>query len=124
MGSVSILAALVRFITLKIVQSAPRTVITHTIDVWALVEIVSSILAVCTPSLRTFWRRHELPTMGRGNRTSAASAVSSEGKMMSGSGSRSGSADVRILTPAPLAEDKGERIVVEGMWFHDVEARG
>ncbi|KAJ4296925.1 hypothetical protein N0V90_006973 [Kalmusia sp. IMI 367209] len=58
MGSVSILAALVRFICLKLVQSTPRASITHTIDVWALVEIVSSILAVCLPSLRTFVRRH------------------------------------------------------------------
>ncbi|KAL5390667.1 hypothetical protein DPSP01_001740 [Paraphaeosphaeria sporulosa] len=58
MGSISILAALVRFICLKLVQSVPRASITHTIDVWALVEIVSSILAVCLPSLRTFVRKH------------------------------------------------------------------
>ncbi|KAF1965243.1 hypothetical protein BU23DRAFT_575061 [Bimuria novae-zelandiae CBS 107.79] len=58
MGSVSILAALVRFICLKLVQNIPRASITHTIDVWALVEIVSSILAVCLPSLRTFVRKH------------------------------------------------------------------
>jgi hypothetical protein len=58
MGSISILAALVRFICLKLVQSTPRAEVTHTIDVWALVEIVSSILAVCLPSLRTFVRRH------------------------------------------------------------------
>jgi len=57
MGSVSIIAALVRFATLKAVQNVPRAVITHTIDVWALVEIVSSILAVCAPSLRVFVRR-------------------------------------------------------------------
>ena len=57
MGSVSIIAALVRFATLKAVQNVPRAVITHTIDVWALVEIVSSILAVCAPSLRVFIRR-------------------------------------------------------------------
>ncbi|KAH7398470.1 hypothetical protein BKA66DRAFT_453184 [Pyrenochaeta sp. MPI-SDFR-AT-0127] len=58
MGSVSVLAALIRFICLKLVQSTPRASITHTIDVWALVEIVSSILAVCLPSLRMFVRRH------------------------------------------------------------------
>lgn len=58
MGSVSILAALVRFVCLKLVQSTPRASITHTIDVWALVEIVSSILAVCLPSLRKFMRKH------------------------------------------------------------------
>jgi len=40
------------------VQSTPRASITHTIDVWALVEIVSSILAVCLPSLRIFVRKH------------------------------------------------------------------
>lgn len=57
MGSVSIVAALVRFITLKLVQNVPKAEITHTIDVWALVEIVSSILAICLPSLRTFVRR-------------------------------------------------------------------
>ncbi|ORX96906.1 hypothetical protein BCR34DRAFT_642708 [Clohesyomyces aquaticus] len=58
MGSVSILAAGVRFVTLKLVQNVPRAEITHTIDVWALVEIVSSILAVCLPSLRTAARRY------------------------------------------------------------------
>lgn len=60
MGSVSIIAALVRFVTLKLVQSVPKASITHTIDVWALVEIVSSIIAVCLPSLRTFVRRHRV----------------------------------------------------------------
>lgn len=58
MGSVSVVAAFVRFICLKLVQSIPRASITHTIDVWALVEIVSSVLAVCMPSLRTFVRTH------------------------------------------------------------------
>lgn len=58
MGIISVLAALVRFACLKLVQSTPRASITHTIDVWALVEIVSSILAVCLPSLRVFMRRH------------------------------------------------------------------
>jgi hypothetical protein len=56
MGSMSILAALVRFVTLRLVHKVPRANITHTIDVWALVEIVSSILAVCLPSLRSFLR--------------------------------------------------------------------
>lgn len=58
MGSVSIIAALVRFITLKLIQSVPKASITHTIDVWALVEIVSSILAICLPSLRTLLRKY------------------------------------------------------------------
>lgn len=65
MGSVSILAALVRFVTLKLVQSVPKASITHTIDVWALVEIVSSIIAVCLPSLRVFVRRRR--GAGRGD---------------------------------------------------------
>ncbi|KAF1993691.1 hypothetical protein P154DRAFT_383465, partial [Amniculicola lignicola CBS 123094] len=56
MGSVSIIAAIVRFGTLKAVQGVAKANITHTIDVWALVEIVSSILAVCLPSLRAFVR--------------------------------------------------------------------
>lgn len=58
MGGVSILAALIRFICLLLVQSIPRASITHTIDVWALVEIVTSLVAVCLPSLRTFIRMH------------------------------------------------------------------
>jgi hypothetical protein len=69
MGSVSIIAALVRFVTLKIVEHVPRAEITHTIDVWALVEIVSSLLAVCLPSLRTFVRAHR-PASENGRRSS------------------------------------------------------
>lgn len=64
MGSISILAALIRFICLKLVQSSPRASITHTIDVWALVEIVSSLLAVCLPSLRMFVRAHTVSRPG------------------------------------------------------------
>lgn len=56
MGSVSIVAALVRFVCLALVRDVPRANITHTIDVWALVEIVSSVLAVCAPSCRAFGR--------------------------------------------------------------------
>lgn len=56
MGSVSIIAALVRFVCLALVRNVPRASITHTIDVWALVEIVSSVLAVCAPSCRAFGR--------------------------------------------------------------------
>jgi hypothetical protein len=73
MGSVSILAALVRFICLKLVQATPRASITHTIDVWALVEIVSSILAVCLPSLRSFARKHGFGVEA-GGKSSTASA--------------------------------------------------
>ncbi|PVI02511.1 hypothetical protein DM02DRAFT_626708 [Periconia macrospinosa] len=71
MGSVSVIAALIRFICLKLIQSSPKASITHTIDVWALVEIVSSILAVCLPSLRMFARRH-----GLGGENGAAKLVS------------------------------------------------
>jgi hypothetical protein len=56
MGSVSIVAALVRFVCLLLVRNVPKASITHTIDVWALVEIVSSLLAVCAPSCRAFGR--------------------------------------------------------------------
>ncbi|KAI1815912.1 hypothetical protein GGS20DRAFT_583968 [Poronia punctata] len=44
-AALSILAALARWTTLKLVQSVPKANITHTIDVWALVEIVASLLA-------------------------------------------------------------------------------
>ncbi|KAI0408452.1 hypothetical protein F4802DRAFT_594386 [Xylaria palmicola] len=56
-AALSIVAALARWITLELVQSVPKANITHTIDVWALVEIVASLLAVCLPSLRSFVRR-------------------------------------------------------------------
>ncbi|KAI1077912.1 hypothetical protein F5B20DRAFT_549739 [Whalleya microplaca] len=57
MAALSISAALARWVTLKLVQDVPKADITHTIDVWALVEIVASLLAVCLPSLRSFIRR-------------------------------------------------------------------
>ncbi|KAK0645091.1 hypothetical protein DIS24_g8218 [Lasiodiplodia hormozganensis] len=57
MAALSITSALARFITLELVQNVPKANITHTIDVWALVEIVASLLAVCLPSLRAFVRR-------------------------------------------------------------------
>ncbi|KAI3320195.1 hypothetical protein HD806DRAFT_506751 [Xylariaceae sp. AK1471] len=56
-AALSIVAALARWITLELVQSVPKANITHTIDVWALVEIVASLLAVCLPTLRSFVRR-------------------------------------------------------------------
>ncbi|KAI0483613.1 hypothetical protein F4859DRAFT_503180 [Xylaria cf. heliscus] len=56
-AALSIVAALARWITLKLVQNVPKANITHTIDVWALVEIAASLLAVCLPSLRSFVRR-------------------------------------------------------------------
>ncbi|KAI1155684.1 hypothetical protein F4825DRAFT_407022 [Nemania diffusa] len=56
-AALSIVAALARWITLELVQNVPKADITHTIDVWALVEIVASLLAVCLPTLRSFVRR-------------------------------------------------------------------
>lgn len=56
-AALSIVAALARWITLWLVHTVPKANITHTIDVWALVEIVSSLLAVCLPTLRSFVRR-------------------------------------------------------------------
>ncbi|KAI0164103.1 hypothetical protein GGR57DRAFT_452412 [Xylariaceae sp. FL1272] len=56
-ASLSIVAALARWVTLDIVQHVPKAEITHTIDVWALVEIVSSLLAVSLPTLRSFVRK-------------------------------------------------------------------
>ncbi|KAI0434167.1 hypothetical protein F5Y09DRAFT_296789 [Xylaria sp. FL1042] len=56
-AALSISAALARWITLNAVRNVPRANITHTIDVWALVEIVASLLAVCLPTLRSFVRR-------------------------------------------------------------------
>ncbi|KAF2248833.1 hypothetical protein BU26DRAFT_519040 [Trematosphaeria pertusa] len=103
MGSVSILAALVRFITLKLVQSVPRASITHTIDVWALVEIVSSILAVCLPTLRTFARKHGL------SRERGAVRLTSR----SGSGS-SGAHDGSF---ARVDSEKSGNGVAREMWY-------
>lgn len=57
MAALSIIAALARWITLFLVRDVPKANITHTIDVWALVEIVSSLVAVCLPSLRSFARK-------------------------------------------------------------------
>ncbi|KAI0102978.1 hypothetical protein GGR51DRAFT_258919 [Nemania sp. FL0031] len=65
-AALSIIAALARWITLELVQNVPKANITHTIDVWALVEIVASLLAVCLPTLRAFVRRsrNRRPTFG------------------------------------------------------------
>lgn len=92
MGSVSIVAALVRFVTLKLVQSVPKASITHTIDVWALVEIVSSILAICLPSLRAFVRKHTSQHTKRDDRQRLVSRASTGLQSMdSGMGTRLGS---------------------------------
>ncbi|TKA61228.1 hypothetical protein B0A49_08746 [Cryomyces minteri] len=78
MGSVSIIAALARFVCLKLVQNVPKASITHTIDVWALVEIVASLIEVCLPSLRTFIRHHR-PSSGMSSRKSSNDGVSNSG---------------------------------------------
>ncbi|KAI0160998.1 hypothetical protein GGR52DRAFT_586310 [Hypoxylon sp. FL1284] len=57
MAALSIVAALARWVTLLLLQDVPKEELSHTIDVWALVEIVASIVAVCLPSLRSFVRR-------------------------------------------------------------------
>ncbi|KAI0383581.1 hypothetical protein F5Y04DRAFT_250541 [Hypomontagnella monticulosa] len=57
MAALSVIAALARWVTLLLVRNAPKADITHTIDVWALVEIVASLAAACLPSLRSFVRK-------------------------------------------------------------------
>ncbi|KAI1415063.1 hypothetical protein F5Y13DRAFT_157768 [Hypoxylon sp. FL1857] len=57
MAALSIIAALARWITLFLIRNAPKANITHTINVWSLVEIVASLVAVCMPSLRSFVRK-------------------------------------------------------------------
>ncbi|KAF2129375.1 hypothetical protein P153DRAFT_366771 [Dothidotthia symphoricarpi CBS 119687] len=78
MSGISIVAALVRFVCLKLVQETPRASITHTIDVWALVEIVSSILAVCLPCMRTFVRRNRGLGLAKGSKAGKGVADSIE----------------------------------------------
>lgn len=56
MGSLSIIAAVVRYGALKAVWGQPKASVTHTIDVWAMVEILTSLLAACLPSLRVWVR--------------------------------------------------------------------
>ncbi|KAI9705457.1 MAG: hypothetical protein M1836_006212 [Candelina mexicana] len=79
-GGLSITAALARFVTLKAVQHAPKAEITHTIDVWALVEIVASLVAVCLPSLRTFVRRREERVRSRESSRGTSPGVSGRRK--------------------------------------------
>ncbi|KAI1291456.1 hypothetical protein F5Y03DRAFT_33073 [Xylaria venustula] len=64
-AALSIIAALARWITLQLVRNVPKANITHTIDVWALVEIVASLLAVCLPTLRSFVRRSRMESRRR-----------------------------------------------------------
>jgi len=55
-GSISIVAAIVRYGALRAVWGQPKASVTHTIDVSSMVEITTSLLAVCSPSLRVFFR--------------------------------------------------------------------
>ena len=75
MGSASVVAAISRFIVLELEKTAPRSSITHTIDVLALVEIVTSIIAVCLPSLRTFARVHSRPGLTAESRSQSGSSI-------------------------------------------------
>ncbi|KAL1627998.1 hypothetical protein SLS56_006141 [Neofusicoccum ribis] len=96
MAGLSVSAALARFVTLELVQSVPKANITHTIDVWALVEIVASLLAVCLPSLRAFVRRtREVAASKRGSKDSRELR---SGGLSSGASGKSGS----------VGEDLGE----------------
>lgn len=56
-GSMSIVAALVRYAALRAIWGEPKANVSHTIDVWAMVEITTSLLAVCSPALRVFFRK-------------------------------------------------------------------
>ncbi|PWW76306.1 hypothetical protein C7212DRAFT_344791 [Tuber magnatum] len=60
-GSISMVAALVRYGALRAVWGQPKANVSHTIDVSAMVEIATSLLAVCSPSLRVFFRGKKKP---------------------------------------------------------------
>ncbi|KAK8074392.1 hypothetical protein PG997_009055 [Apiospora hydei] len=97
MSALSITAALARFVTLKLVQDVPRANITHTIDVWALVEIVASLMAVSLPTLRVFVRRRRGRRQGPrkmmrsgGEGSSQVSIMSDRRRCASAMGSRGG----------------------------------
>lgn len=96
--------------TLKLIQGVPRAEITHTIDVWALVEIVSSILAVCLPSLRTFFRRHR---QGKHEQLGSSSGSRSANNRR-GSGRESGSLR---RAETNLSSHTKETVTIEEMWF-------
>ncbi|KAF2494326.1 hypothetical protein BU16DRAFT_464542, partial [Lophium mytilinum] len=116
MGSVSIVAALVRFVTLKLVEHVPRAEITHTIDVWALVEIVSSLLAVCLPSLRTFVRTHRPASRGEKDSWRSRSGSRSTLRGADGASSRGDSIVSGKLHVRTASEE------IEEHYFRDVEA--
>lgn len=106
MAALSITAALARFVTLELVQRVPKANITHTIDVWALVEIVASLLAVCLPSLRAFVRRTREEAAKRGSTDVAAAKGVGVGV---GFSERSGSVDEMMARMGGF----GEGVVVD-----------
>jgi len=110
MGSVSILAALIRFICLKLVQATPKASISHTIDVWALVEIVTSILAVCLPSLRSFARRHGFSGNG-------ATKLASRSRTSSGGGTAGSVTRLNASLVRTDSEKSGVRVGDHEMWY-------
>lgn len=115
MGSISVVAALVRFICLKAIQGVPKASITHTIDVWALVEIVSSILAVCLPSLRTFVRKRTRARTGAMKLSSRSGSGYGNVSAASASIMRVNSTEKKVVTPQSddfwLSRDEGEQDV-------------
>lgn len=98
MSALSITAALARYITLKLVQNVPKANITHTIDVWALVEIVASLMAVSLPTLRVFVRRRRSGLRSGGSQPS----IVSKKRCASTIGSRSDSEADRPSSSAAL----------------------
>ncbi|KAF2688222.1 hypothetical protein K458DRAFT_401590 [Lentithecium fluviatile CBS 122367] len=127
MGSVSILAALIRFICLKLVQSTPKASISHTIDVWALVEIVTSILAVCLPSLRSFARKHGFggdagPGAGRAggwmkNRDSSAKETARSGSASTCTCGARGGSLTQLNTSLARSDSEKSAVRVGEMWY-------
>lgn len=100
MAALSIIAALARWITLLLVRNVPKANITHTIDVWALVEIVASLVAVCLPSLRSFVRKQR-----EVNKRRLANSYSERREYISlggGEGSWRGNSPYRISNRDPV----------------------
>ena len=111
MGSISIIAAIARFIILKVVEHVPRASITHTIDVCATVEIVASLSAVCLPFLRTFIRQRR-PVY----KSDKGSGYSSKGSpLLKGSSNRDGCSSLALTTASTPSDLEDQTFV-----FHHV----
>ncbi|OJD40565.1 archaeal flagellin n-terminal-like domain-containing protein [Diplodia corticola] len=145
MAALSITAATARFVTLELVRHVPKASITHTIDVWALVEIVASLLAVCLPSLRAFVRGRRRAAAGKrggvsGDRSGAERrkemvvVAAADGRMGEGGGRGSaGVAAVIEMEEGVRLGDGGRRqgdaegslsVLQEGAETKTVDARG